>query len=380
MVRAAAEGARAAGAQINLKEASEATGVDLEQCDALIWGTGNYYGYMHGRLKEWFDRECMHFQKKHKAGKMRPRPYFCCLSASVNAQRLLSIIELLSTGMNLKKAFEPVMSKKNTDEVLAQCYTFGRDLANIDVNEMVDLFVPVPRLVRPRKVEIIPKPVIVMVVPANSDDATKAREITENRFPEYEVRLVSSEELREIYQELLACGKTNLVVAPLAITDDAWYQRVLMTAATGLSVEYAWPLLTNSERLAQVGKVLQDNQPEEVATMVCVTGSEEANPSLLRLLDSYLRRRGGLVLLEHDLKHIVDEIRLSDITRVNLRPLAMTPDSEVTMTLMREFAGTLKEAGIDAQVERGLDYYAQIMAVWLDGVKRACKASGEDTA
>jgi len=129
-----------------------------------------------------------------------------------------------------------------------------------------------------------------------------------------------------------------------------------------------------------VGKVLQDNQPEEVATMVCVTGSEEANPSLLRLLDSYLRRRGGLVLLEHDLKHIVDEIRLSDITRVNLRPLAMTPDSEVTMTLMREFAGTLKEAGIDAQVERGLDYYAQIMAVWLDGVKRACKASGEDTA
>lgn len=378
MVLAAAEGAKAAGAQVNVKEAAEATGADLEQGDALIWGTGNYYGYMHGQLKDWFDREHRRLNRKNKAGEMKPRPYFCCLSAAANPYRQLPVIERLSAGMNLKKAYEPVTSKgKPTEEVLAQCYERGRDLVGIDAGEMIDLYVPVPLAVPPKKIEITPPPVILMVAPATGDDTAKAKELAKNRFPDHEVRLISSQELGQTYHELLACGKTNLVVAPLVLTDDAWCQDVVTTPAVGLNVEYAWPLLAAPESLAQVGKVLLADHPEGVITIVCPAGSDAATPSLLRL-DAYLRRRGSRAWFGPDPRHIADELRVSQVTHVRLRPLAMTPASQATRTVMREIAKALKRAGIECRVESGSDYFARIMAIWLDEVARALKALGED--
>ena len=377
MVLAAAEGAKAAGAQVNIKEAGESTGADVEQCDALIWGTGNYYGYVHGRLKDWFDREHRRLNRKNKAGGMKPRPYFCCLTASANPYRQLPIIERMSAGMNLKKAFEPVTSKgKPSEEVLAQSYTRGRDLVGVNANEMVDLYVPVPLDLPPKRVEVTPEPVIVMVVPAIGDDIAKAQEITRNRFPDYEVRLVSAGNLEQTYHELLAQGKTNLVVAPLVLTDDAWCQSVLETPATGLTVEYAWPLLATPESVARVGKILISAPCEEMATVVCPAGGEESGPSLIRL-DGYLRRHGSLALFARNLERAADEPRTSG-GNICLRPLAMTLEGEATMAPMRELASVLKEAGINCRLERGLDYYAQIIAIWLDDVARALNAFGED--
>jgi hypothetical protein len=263
MVLAAAEGAKAAGAQVNIKEASESTGADVEQCDALIWGTGNYYGYMHGRLKDWFDREHMRLNKKNKAGGMKPRPYFCCLTASANPYRQLPVIERMSAGMNLKKAFEPVTSKgKPSEEVLAQSYTRGRDLVDVNANEMADLYVPVPLDLPPKRVEVTPEPVILMVVPAIGDGIAKAQEITRGRFPDYEVRLISAGNLGPTYHELLAQGKTNLVVAPLVLTDDAWCQSVLETPSTSLTVEYAWPLPATLESVARALNAFGEDIPE----------------------------------------------------------------------------------------------------------------------
>ena len=73
---AAAEGARAAGAEVRTVPCTEATGADVEWCDALVWGTGNYYGYMHGLLKDWFDREHGRLRRKNLDAEMKPRPYF----------------------------------------------------------------------------------------------------------------------------------------------------------------------------------------------------------------------------------------------------------------------------------------------------------------
>lgn len=262
MVLAAAEGARDAGAQVNIKEAGESTGADVEQCDGLIWGTGNYYGYVHGRLKDWFDREHMRLNKRNKAGGMKPRPYFCCLTASANPYRQLPIIERMSAGMNLKKAFEPVTSKgKPSQEVLARSYERGRDLVSVNVNEMVDLYVPVPLDLPPKRVEVTPEPVIVMVVPAIGDDFARVQEIARNRFPDYEVRLVSAGNLGPAYHELLVQGKTNLVVAPLVLSDDARSQSVLETPAPGLTVEYAWPLPATLESVARVLNAFGEDIP-----------------------------------------------------------------------------------------------------------------------
>jgi len=190
MVRATADGARSAGAEVIVREAGEATGADVEQCDALIWGSGNYYGYMHGRLKEWFDREHMPLSRKNKTGGMRPRPYFCCSSASANPYRHLPPIERLSAGINLKKAFEPVVSKgKPSDEVLAQCYARGRDLVSVDIDNMVDLYVPAPSPATSEKGKLEPQALPRIVVTLPGTDADKALEIVKSRLPEYDVRL-----------------------------------------------------------------------------------------------------------------------------------------------------------------------------------------------
>jgi len=379
MVQAAAAGARTAGAQINFKEAGESTGADLEQCDGLIWGTGNYYGYMNGRLKDWFDRECMDLQKKRKAGEVRPRPYFCCLSATANPYRQLPTIENLSASMNLKKAFEPATSKgKPDDEVLARCHALGRDLVGIDVDEMVDLYVPVPRVAQPKRMELTAKPVIVMVTEAAGDGGTKALTITENRFTDYEVSMIPADDLEVTYRELLNQGRTNLVVAPLALTDTAWYHRVLTSApAAGLNVEYTWPLLATPENVTRVGRVLTTNQAKEVKTVLAVAAGGETNLSLL-LLNGYLRRRGGAAALD-DNKRIADEIQESGSTHVSLSPLAMTPQNKATTDRLHELASILKETGISVQVESGLDYYARLLAIWLDDVERALDTFGEDT-
>lgn len=376
MVRAAAEGAREAGAQVNIKEAAESTGADVEQCDGLIWGSGNYYGYIHGRLKDWFDREQKSLSKKNKVGELKPRPYFCCLSASANPYRQLPIIERMSAGINLKKAFEPVTSKgKPSAEVLARCRERGRELVSVDVNEMVDLYVPVPLDIPPKIVEVLPKPVIVMVVPPGGDDVDKPLEITLNRFPDYEVRLVSAGDLSPVYQELADQDKTNLVVAPLVLADDGFCQSIFKTLATGLTVEYAWPLLATPESVARVGKILLADSRGGTVTVVC-PGVDRSNLSFLRL-DSYLRRRGALALAGGDIKSAVAGLRASG-KAVCLRPLFLTPASGVTMALMADLTGNLKEAGVEYRVERGLDYYARIMAVWLDDVARALASFGEN--
>jgi multimeric flavodoxin WrbA len=145
MVQAAAEGAREAGAEVKLIKATESTGEDVENCDALIWGTGNYYGYMHGLLKAWFDREHGPLARKAKAEKTGYKPYFCCLSAAGNPYRQLPVIERLSRSMNLKKAFEPATAVKTlTPEALALCRELGYKLVSVDTENTDDLYVPPP--------------------------------------------------------------------------------------------------------------------------------------------------------------------------------------------------------------------------------------------
>jgi flavodoxin I len=196
MVQAAAEGARSAGAEVRIKEAAEATGADIEECDALIWGTGNYYGYMHGRLKDWFDREHVRLRKKATAGELKPRPYLCCLSASANPYRQLPTVERLSATMNLKKAFEAVTSKgKPTEEVLAACRSRGADLVTLDTTAMKDLYKPPAPSALGNTAEMWRKPTILVVMPESGCDTTKALNVVKEHLPEYEIKVISCADL-----------------------------------------------------------------------------------------------------------------------------------------------------------------------------------------
>lgn len=365
MVRAAAEGAEAAGAKVNIKEAADATGADVEQCDALIWGCGNYYGYIHGRLKDWFDRELMRLSRKSKLGEMKPRPYFCCLSARANPHRHQPIIERLSAGINLKKVFEPVTSiNRPSEEVLALCRARGRELVSVNGDEILDLYVPVPIDVPQKKVDAVPKPVILMVVPEDVD-AALPHSLAKERFKDYEVRLVPAGDLADVYREMGTQGKTNLAVAPLALADDELCRSTLTSQTPGLNVEYAWPLLASPESVARVVKILLDDRKEGTMMIVCPSG-DPSNPALLRL-DRLLRRSGSMLFKG---SYIVGEIRAA-ANAVSLRPLSLTPSNNSCIAVMSRLAGELEAAGVKCSLERGLDYYARILAIWLDDVARA---------
>ena len=56
MARVISEGASSAGATVVMKRAVDATGEDLLACDVVAIGTPNYFSYMSGLVKDFFDR------------------------------------------------------------------------------------------------------------------------------------------------------------------------------------------------------------------------------------------------------------------------------------------------------------------------------------
>jgi multimeric flavodoxin WrbA len=147
MLEAAAEGAREAGAEVRMIKADESVGLDdVINCDAMVWGGGNYYGYMEGLLKHWYD--CYHtpMKKVVKKGGIPWRPYFNCASAGRGGGKHLHIMDYLNWGMNLKKTFDDVVAFwAPTEELLALCRENGRQLVEIDGEAAENLYVPSER-------------------------------------------------------------------------------------------------------------------------------------------------------------------------------------------------------------------------------------------
>jgi len=147
MVEAVAEGARGAGAQVRLIKANESKGVsDILDGDAVVFGTGNYFGYMEGMLKHWYDLYQIPVKKACKKGDLPWKPYFNCSSGGWNVDKPMVIMEYLNWGMRLKKVFPyvPCMGPV-TPEVLATCRERGRQLVEIDASAVPDLYQPTER-------------------------------------------------------------------------------------------------------------------------------------------------------------------------------------------------------------------------------------------
>ncbi|MDD5116076.1 MAG: NAD(P)H-dependent oxidoreductase [Candidatus Omnitrophica bacterium] len=75
LARAVKQGAAACGAKIILKKASDAKLTDLLSADGYCFGTPDYFSYMAGALKDFFDRTCYPSE-----GKITGRPYICFVS------------------------------------------------------------------------------------------------------------------------------------------------------------------------------------------------------------------------------------------------------------------------------------------------------------
>ncbi len=130
MAKAVYEGASSAGATVTLKKAADATANDLFDCDVVAFGSPNYYSYMAGVLKDYFDR--IYYAVR---GKVNDKPYGAFSSGGSSSKLALDSIDRVASlsSLRLRKAFEGVIAVgKPSSDALEECKELGKKLALIN--------------------------------------------------------------------------------------------------------------------------------------------------------------------------------------------------------------------------------------------------------
>ena len=110
-----------------LKQAPDAGLEDLLSCDGLAMGSPEYFGYMAGMVKDFFDRTYDAARGRREVFK---KPYVVFVSAGNDGQGALTHIDRIASGYPLKKVHEPVIARGGIDEgVLQECRILGQTLA-----------------------------------------------------------------------------------------------------------------------------------------------------------------------------------------------------------------------------------------------------------
>ncbi|MBN2108085.1 MAG: NAD(P)H-dependent oxidoreductase [Deltaproteobacteria bacterium] len=128
MARAVADGAAGMeGACAVLKRAVEASLDDLLSCDGLVIGSPEYFGYMAGAVKDFFDRT---YEAGHTESRVFRKPYAVFIHAGNDGTGALASIERIGRGYTFKKIYEPlIVCGDLTDSVLARCEEMGQTIA-----------------------------------------------------------------------------------------------------------------------------------------------------------------------------------------------------------------------------------------------------------
>ena len=125
MAEAVYEGVKAKGATAVLKRAVDAGVEDILGCDIIAIGTPNYFGYMAGMVKDFFDR--VWASVRDKVGN---KPYVTFGSKGGGGAQALDTVERICDGLKMVKAFDGILAtRKPTDEDLALCRELGKKLA-----------------------------------------------------------------------------------------------------------------------------------------------------------------------------------------------------------------------------------------------------------
>lgn len=126
MAESVAEGARGVSeTEVTIKTGLEATIDDLLTCDAIALGSPDYFSYMAGGLKDFFDRTYYPSQDK-VAGK--PAAVFA--SAGGPPENILRVLDQAVGWFKLKKVADSVGSSGGVSAgALNACRDLGRELA-----------------------------------------------------------------------------------------------------------------------------------------------------------------------------------------------------------------------------------------------------------
>jgi multimeric flavodoxin WrbA len=125
--KAVEKGAREVpGTQVILKNALEANVDDLIECDALAVGTPDYFSYMAGGLKDFFDRTFYPTQ-----GKVTDKPCVAFVTCGGGGKAIESV-KVMCKRFKFKEISEPVLVKGKPDsEAETKLAEAGRKLATI---------------------------------------------------------------------------------------------------------------------------------------------------------------------------------------------------------------------------------------------------------
>lgn len=125
MAEAIAAGAgEVAGARVVVKTGLEATVEDLLSCDAIAIGSPDYFSYMAGGLKDFFDRAYYPTQ-----GKVAGKPCLCFASAGGPPTVVLETLSRMCQAFKLQAVGTVGCSGQPTAEIADECRTAGRKLA-----------------------------------------------------------------------------------------------------------------------------------------------------------------------------------------------------------------------------------------------------------
>jgi flavorubredoxin len=128
MARAVSEGASGAGATVILKKAVDACVEDILNCDIVAIGTPNYFGYMAGMVKDFFDRVWATIRDK-----VGNKPYVTFGSKGGGGSQALDSVERICNGLNMIKVLEGILATRQpTAEDLAACQELGKKIASLE--------------------------------------------------------------------------------------------------------------------------------------------------------------------------------------------------------------------------------------------------------
>jgi multimeric flavodoxin WrbA len=128
LARAVAQGVdKTDDARAILKRAVDAVAQDLKDCTAVVICSPEYFGYMAGAVKDFFDRT---YEALKDDAAVRKKPCSVVISAGNDGSGALSHIERICRGYRLRKVQQPILSRGEvTDEVLVRCFELGSTIA-----------------------------------------------------------------------------------------------------------------------------------------------------------------------------------------------------------------------------------------------------------
>jgi multimeric flavodoxin WrbA len=113
--------------KVVLKQAKDATIEDLISCNGIAIGSPEYFGYMAGMIKDFFDRTYETAKGKPEIFK---KPYTIFISAGNDGRNARDQIERICLGYSFKKVYEPLIVRGIPDEKsLKQCREMGQTIA-----------------------------------------------------------------------------------------------------------------------------------------------------------------------------------------------------------------------------------------------------------